>query len=69
MYNSTLWSSQMPRVPIRLYWTAVASNFLALGILLRGITKPLEQGEQVVAIVLTSISLLCWIAYFHKLGK
>jgi len=59
----------MPRVPIRLYWMAVASNLLALGILLRGTVTALNRGEQIGAIVLTGISLLCWIAYFHKLGK
>ena len=33
----------MKRVSVRLYWIAVASNMMALGILLRGVLVPLGR--------------------------
>jgi hypothetical protein len=54
----------MKPVPVRLYWVAVASNALALGILLRGTISPLGSQERVIAILLSALSMCCWIAYF-----
>jgi hypothetical protein len=59
----------MKRVSVRLYWVAVACNMLALGILLRGVLVPLGREAQVLAVMLTAISMICWLAYFQKLNK
>jgi hypothetical protein len=59
----------MKRVSVRLYWIAVASNMMALGILLRGVVVPLEREAQVIAVALTAISMICWLAYFQELNK
>ncbi len=59
----------MSRFSIRIYWLAVLSNVIALGILLRGAVVPLRREEQIVAITLTTISLLCWVLYFGRAEK
>jgi len=59
----------MKRVSVRLYWIAVASNMLALGILLRGVLVPLGREAQIIVVMLTAISMICWLAYFQKLNK
>jgi len=59
----------MSRFSIRLYWLAVLSNVIALGILLRGTVVTLRREEQILAIALTAISLVCWILYFGKTRK
>jgi hypothetical protein len=59
----------MRRLSIRLYWMALASNTVALVILLRGTVNPLGRQEQVLAVVLTAVSVACWVMYFGKLNK
>jgi len=59
----------MNQVSHRLYWTAVGANVLALGTLLRGTVSALTKPEQIIAILLTGISLICWILYFRKLQQ
>ena len=59
----------MKRVSVRLYWIAVASNIMSLGILLRGVVVPLEREAQVIVVALTAISMICWLAYFQELNK
>jgi hypothetical protein len=54
---------------VRLYWISVVSNVLALAVLLHGILGPSKRQEQVLAVMLTSVSMLCWLAYFRKLNK
>jgi hypothetical protein len=46
----------MQRASVRLYYVAVVSNVLALGIPLCGLMRPLQRPEQVVAVMLTAIS-------------
>jgi hypothetical protein len=59
----------MNQVSHRLYWTAVGANVLAFGTLLRGTVSPLTKPEQIIAILLTGISLICWILYFRKVQQ
>jgi hypothetical protein len=59
----------MRRLSIRLYWMALASNTVALFILLRGVVSPLGRQEQMLAVILTAISVACWVMYFGKLNK
>jgi hypothetical protein len=59
----------MKRASVRLYWIAVASNMLALGVLVGGVLFPLGREVQVLAVMLTTISMICWLAYFQKLTK
>lgn len=59
----------MKRATIRLYWIAVASNMLAFGILVRGVLVPLGREAQVLAVTLTAVSMICWLAYFKELNK
>jgi len=59
----------MNQVSHRLYWTAVGANVLALGTLLRGTVSPLTKPEQIISILLTGISLICWLLYFRKLQQ
>ena len=55
--------------PVRLYWVAVGSNMLALSILLYGLASPLGRDLQVLAIILTAVSTLCWATYFAMRKK
>jgi hypothetical protein len=54
---------------VRLYYVAVSSNILALAILLWGMVHPLKRREQVLAVMLTGISTVCWLRYFRKLNQ
>jgi hypothetical protein len=56
----------MRRASVRLYYVAVASNLLALGILLWGMTRPLQRTEKVLAVILTAISTAWWLWYFQQ---
>ena len=59
----------MKRVSVRLYWIAVASNMMALGILLRGFRVPLGREAQIIVVMLTAISMICWLAHFRELNR
>ncbi len=59
----------MRRGSIRLYYVAVTSNVLALGIPLWGMARPLQRPAQVAALMLTGISAICWLRYFRKLSQ
>ena len=54
---------------LRLYYVAAASNILALGILLWGITRPPQRWGQVLAVMLTAMSTVCWLRYFRQLRR
>jgi hypothetical protein len=57
------------RVSVCLYWIAVASNMMALGILLRGFRVPLGREAQIIVVMLTAISMICWLAHFRELNR
>ncbi len=59
----------MRHLRVRLYWVAVGSNVLALGILLFGVLGASEGREQVLAVMLTTISMASWLAYFRTLNR
>ena len=54
---------------VRFYSIAVTCNVLALIILFRGLILPLSRQLQLMVILLTAISLLCWLMYFRTLKK
>lgn len=56
----------MRRISIRAYWIAVASNVLALYLLLYGLVRPPQPYQQELAVLLTGISLVCWMVYFRR---
>jgi len=58
----------MQRASVRLYFVAVVSNLLPLGILLWGLPRPLHRPGQVPAVMLTAISAGCWLRYFRQLN-
>ncbi len=60
-------STTVSPIRIRLFWIAVASNLIALGILLVGIVIPLHRGGQTLSVALTTVSLVCWAFYFRKM--
>lgn len=59
----------MRRISLRAYWMAVASNVLALYLLLHGLVRSPQPHQQELVVLLTGISLICWMVYFRRLNK
>lgn len=58
--------SLVRRSLIRLYWIAVASNVVALAILLYDVLGRARRPAEVLAVLLTLVSVACWLLYFRK---
>jgi hypothetical protein len=57
----------MQPVSIRLYWMGVTGNVLALVALLHGLFIHRRAQERALSIVLTRVSVICWLLYFRVL--